>query len=806
MNREDTSHSQQHGWYPGKYAGKLASRLKTSSPATGNMTTTTTTTTTTNADHLRKYSWRTVSREGCETLDSTHVSLSSLMKGAPNVASKKTPVVSTPPSKSIVCLGIAGQDMLGYVREYPCPDDKVRTTRSLLAGGGNAANTATAIARLGSHASLVTCLGHDRIGDSLLEELERDGVDTKHVVRRPGSSPFTYVVVDTTHTTRTCIHTPGTSGELVPADVMPSGAAALFEQEEEEEEDHDHQEEQLVLSPTDEIVPFPPPSALMLPSMSPPAPRGEFSSGSGDSQVNEEKCRDRTKLATEDPSRLGCSTEVRNESGKDEAGDEEEGNRREGGRLEAEASFEPSQRSTTMRRRTTTTTMGLLHCDARATTAAVCAAQEANKRGICVSVDAEKPRPGLEDALLPCADIIFTNASFPFLVGRSGVVAAQAGNKSATGGPSEAQADESDGPGGRPVMEVVEAQVNRLFARYPRVRLIVTTLGSRGAVATLRRGSSLKEIASGRLQERLVRTKEGTHNKSARHSKVSSSSSSGAETEWSVEEHQEEEGKDDQNYVDSGDSVDDSADEGLSSYEARCAARRKLENGLITAAEYAKILECSEKLDVAEEDFFQQQQQQEEEEDNGANLNDKERNGSADNAFKRHISNLPVTFEYLPSRWLRVVKENQRHDGDGNTKTRKQLGKVTQGQQEDKPNGRECEALVSDNKKNYRRQFYDAVSVSAWPLMEYGPQITREMGNNGDNTRPPSSQGVVVDSTGAGDAFIGGCLVALTRGEPLEYAVALGSFVACSKLTAHGARAGLPRARSGDIPRALLSL
>ena len=54
----------------------------------------------------------------------------------------------------VLCLGVAGMDQLAYVEAHPQPDEKVRTRQLLRRGGGNAANTATALARLGYRSSL----------------------------------------------------------------------------------------------------------------------------------------------------------------------------------------------------------------------------------------------------------------------------------------------------------------------------------------------------------------------------------------------------------------------------------------------------------------------------------------------------------------------------------------------------------------------------------------------------------------------------------------------------------------------------
>ena len=93
-------------------------------------------------------------------------------------------------------------------------------------GGGNAANALVAAARLGARPVLWTKLGGDAAGDAVLAELQSEGVDTSCVARGPpgSASPSTYILVDRTNKTRTCIHTPGP--ELQPHDVAALQAAA----------------------------------------------------------------------------------------------------------------------------------------------------------------------------------------------------------------------------------------------------------------------------------------------------------------------------------------------------------------------------------------------------------------------------------------------------------------------------------------------------------------------------------------------------------------------------------------------------
>lgn len=113
-------------------------------------------------------------------------------------------------SVKIVGMGSAGIDYLAQVAEYPQPDDKIRTEKLEVHGGGNCGNALTAAARLGLSPYIITKIGGDALGDEILNEFTRDGISTGGILRAAGKpSPFTYIIVDRKGGTRTCIHTPG---------------------------------------------------------------------------------------------------------------------------------------------------------------------------------------------------------------------------------------------------------------------------------------------------------------------------------------------------------------------------------------------------------------------------------------------------------------------------------------------------------------------------------------------------------------------------------------------------------------------
>ena len=88
----------------------------------------------------------------------------------------------------------------------------------------------------------------------------------------------------------------------------------------------------------------------------------------------------------------------------------------------------------------------------------------------------------------------------------------------------------------------------------------------------------------------------------------------------------------------------------------------------------------------------------------------------------------------------------------------------------------------------------------AWRLRELGPHtviVTLAAGgslmvNEGGAVRIPSFQVPVVDTTAAGDAFVGGLAVALLRGLPLREAVRYANACGALAVTRAGAQPSLP--------------
>ncbi len=90
----------------------------------------------------------------------------------------------TTPTAAVV--GQLARDLVLSVDDLPGPGSSADATGRLEQLGGKGANQAVGLAQLGVRPSLVAVAGDDVIGDVLLDQARRDGIDVGTVVRRPG--------------------------------------------------------------------------------------------------------------------------------------------------------------------------------------------------------------------------------------------------------------------------------------------------------------------------------------------------------------------------------------------------------------------------------------------------------------------------------------------------------------------------------------------------------------------------------------------------------------------------------------------
>ncbi len=119
--------------------------------------------------------------------------------------------------KTIHCVGCLVADFLsGPLKQYPIPKVQTQvTTESVrIMPGGGAANTPSALARMGLKVGVFSKVGDDLTGEFIRRELGKLGVDTSGIrVSARDTTPMTYVGIHTDGD-RTFIHTPGANATL----------------------------------------------------------------------------------------------------------------------------------------------------------------------------------------------------------------------------------------------------------------------------------------------------------------------------------------------------------------------------------------------------------------------------------------------------------------------------------------------------------------------------------------------------------------------------------------------------------------
>jgi len=100
---------------------------------------------------------------------------------------------------AVLCAGIAVQDILFRVAQFPPAGGKCMTDQFAIVSGGCAVNAAIALARLGGRAHYAGPLGDptDAVSNQLVAEMEREGVGTAGIVRVAGATaPVSGIMID----------------------------------------------------------------------------------------------------------------------------------------------------------------------------------------------------------------------------------------------------------------------------------------------------------------------------------------------------------------------------------------------------------------------------------------------------------------------------------------------------------------------------------------------------------------------------------------------------------------------------------
>jgi ribokinase len=88
----------------------------------------------------------------------------------------------------VLVVGSSNTDMVIRVPRIPRPGETILGGAFAMAAGGKGANQAVAAARAGGRVTFVARVGNDVFGERALANFEIDGLDTRFIVRTPGSA------------------------------------------------------------------------------------------------------------------------------------------------------------------------------------------------------------------------------------------------------------------------------------------------------------------------------------------------------------------------------------------------------------------------------------------------------------------------------------------------------------------------------------------------------------------------------------------------------------------------------------------
>ncbi len=133
----------------------------------------------------------------------------------------------------ILCIGIPVRDLLFQVEQTPPRGSKANAGSLAEICGGNALNAAIAIARLGGRVSFAGPMGDagETSSGFILDQMAREGIDTRHVVRMPGlMTPVSAITIDATgERTLTIFRDPGLWTVTLPdADMLLADCRAIL--------------------------------------------------------------------------------------------------------------------------------------------------------------------------------------------------------------------------------------------------------------------------------------------------------------------------------------------------------------------------------------------------------------------------------------------------------------------------------------------------------------------------------------------------------------------------------------------------
>lgn len=126
---------------------------------------------------------------------------------------------------NIVVVGSINMDLVVRAPRHPLPGETILGSDFQTFPGGKGANQAVAAARIGGKVKMIGRVGNDAFSDVLLANLEKDGIDTKFVLRTSDVASGVALITVSEAGQNNIVVVPGANARLTPADIHAAEAA-----------------------------------------------------------------------------------------------------------------------------------------------------------------------------------------------------------------------------------------------------------------------------------------------------------------------------------------------------------------------------------------------------------------------------------------------------------------------------------------------------------------------------------------------------------------------------------------------------
>ncbi|RFT40572.1 ribokinase, partial [Gardnerella vaginalis] len=118
----------------------------------------------------------------------------------------------------IAVVGSNMVDLISYINRMPTDGETVEAPDFHMGCGGKGANQAVAASRMGSKVLMVTRVGNDVFAENTINNFEKNGIDSKFVMRTDATSGVAPIFVDP-QSRNSIIIVKGANAKLKPNDV-----------------------------------------------------------------------------------------------------------------------------------------------------------------------------------------------------------------------------------------------------------------------------------------------------------------------------------------------------------------------------------------------------------------------------------------------------------------------------------------------------------------------------------------------------------------------------------------------------------